>query len=125
VILGLGIDVAPIERIARSLRRFGTRFQGRCFTALEREACLARPRPERAFALRFAAKEACSKALGLGMRGLAWREMEIRHAPSGKPHLILHGRAKRAAEALGVKRSLVSLSDDAGLAAAVVVLEGD
>ncbi len=124
MIIGVGIDLADIGRIARTLTRFGKRFQARVFTPWERDFCQSRPYPERAFAMRFAAKEAFTKAIGLGMRGLAWREIEIRHHPTGQPYLILSGRAEAAARQRGVKHSHLSLSDEAGLAAAVVVLEG-
>ena len=124
MILGIGIDLAKAPRIDDAYRRFGRRFLERCFTKAEAELCLGRPKPGAALAMRFAAKEAFSKAAGLGMRGLAWREIEVAHDPRGRPYLILHGRAKAWAEQHGVKSSHLSLSDDGDYAAAVVVLEG-
>jgi holo-[acyl-carrier protein] synthase len=125
MILGLGLDIARVDRIQETLDRFGRRFMDRIFTPYEQEICLARFRPASAFAMRFAAKEAFSKAVGLGMQGLAWREIEVRHDPRGKPYLVLSGRAKKAAERLGATSSFLSLTDEAGLGAAVVVLEGN
>ncbi len=124
MILGLGLDLVRVDRIARSLDRFGRRFLDRVFTPSEQALCLSRPSPASALAMRFAAKEAFAKAVGLGMRGVSWREIEIRHDPRGKPFLVLHGRAEAVAQALGVTRSHLSLSDDGGLGAAVVVVEG-
>ncbi len=123
MILGLGIDVARVDRIGKTLERFGQRFLDRCFTPYEQKLCLSRPHPASALAMRFAAKEAFSKAVGLGMRGVAWREIEVRHTRAGKPFLVLHARAKKVARELGVGGSHVSLTDEAGVGAAVVVLE--
>jgi holo-[acyl-carrier protein] synthase len=123
MIIGIGIDLASAPRITDAYRRFGRRFLDRCFTRAEAEMCLKRPRPGQALAMRFAAKEAFSKAAGLGMRGLAWREIEVAHHQSGKPYLVLHGRAKAWAETNHVTGSHLSLSDDGDYAAAVVVLE--
>lgn len=123
MILGLGLDLAKVARIQAALDRFGARFVERCFTPAEAKMCLGRPRPASALAMRFAAKEAFSKAAGLGMRGLAWREIEIAHEPSGRPYLVLHGRAAAWAAAHELAASHVSLTDDGDYAAAVVVLE--
>lgn len=123
MIVGIGLDLAEVKRIEDSLARFGQRFLERCFTPGERALCLSRPRPASALAMRFAAKEAFAKAAGLGMRGLAWREIEVVHDPRGKPSLRLHGRALAWMEANGVQASHLSLTDEGGLAAAVVVLE--
>ncbi|WP_338604417.1 holo-ACP synthase [Desulfoferula mesophila] len=123
MIVGIGLDLAEVGRIEASLERFGRRFLERCFTPEERQTCLARPRPASALAMRFAAKEAFSKAAGLGMRGLGWREIEVVHDPKGKPSLRLHGRALAWMEANGVQASHISLTDEGGFAAAVVVLE--
>jgi holo-[acyl-carrier protein] synthase len=123
MIAGLGIDLAQVERIEAAWHRFGQRFLERCFTPAEAELCLSRPRPAQALALRFAAKEAFSKAAGLGMRGLAWREIEVVHDARGKPELVLHGRALAWAEAQGIGGMFLSLTDEGGYAAAVVVLE--
>lgn len=123
MIAGLGLDLAEVERIAAAWQRFGQRFLGRCFTPAEAALCLSRPRPAAALALRFAAKEAFAKAAGLGMRGLAWREIEVVHDARGKPGLVLHGRALAWARQQGVEGMFLSLSDEGDYAAAVVVLE--
>ncbi len=123
MILGLGLDIALISRVEAAWRRFGERFLRRCYTDAEAAQALARPAPASALAMRFAAKEAFAKAAGLGMRGLGWREIEVVHDPRGKPALVLHGRARAWAESRGVQGCHLSLSDDGGLAAAVVVLE--
>jgi holo-[acyl-carrier protein] synthase len=124
MIVGLGMDLVKVERIEKALRRFGSRFIERCFTEYEAERCSNRLRPAHAFAMRFAAKEAVSKALGLGMRGLGWREMEMRNDDKGKPYLCLYGRAKARMEELAGARSHVSTTDDGAYAAAVAVIEG-
>jgi holo-[acyl-carrier protein] synthase len=124
MIIGIGIDLAQAPRIAEAYRRFGQRFINRCFTQAEAKLCLSRPHPGAALAMRFAAKEAFSKAAGLGMRGLAWREIEVVHDKRGKPYLVLHGRARAWADENKVKSSHLSLTDDGDYAAAVVVLEG-
>lgn len=123
MIIGVGLDIAQVQRVEQAWQRHGARFIERCFTQAEAEEALARPRPGQALALRFAAKEAFSKATGLGMRGLAWREIEVVHDKRGKPSLKLHGRARCWMDDNGVARCHLSLSDDGGIAAAVVVLE--
>ncbi len=123
MVCGLGLDLVRVPRMERTWRRFGRRFLERCFTPAEAAACLSRPRPAAALALRFAAKEAFSKAAGLGMRGLAWREIEVVHDERGAPSLVLHGRARQWARRSGVSSLFLSLSDDGDYAAAVVVLE--
>lgn len=123
MIVGLGIDVASIDRMARSLERFGDRLWQRILTERERDD-LAPRRADRAAALagRFAAKEALSKALG-GPRDVWWQSVEVRRGPLGAPELCLFGPARAHADRLGVSRQLVSITHDAGVAAAVVVLE--
>jgi holo-[acyl-carrier protein] synthase len=124
MIRGLGLDLAQVARVDEAWRRFGQRFLERCFTPAEIAACLKRPRPAQAFAMRFAAKEAFAKAAGLGLRGLGWTEIEVTSDALGKPSLALHGRARQWAEAQGIMACHLSLSDDGAYAAAVVVLEG-
>lgn len=123
MIVGLGIDVASIDRLADSLVRFGDRLWRRILTPSE-QADLARRSAGRAQALagRFAAKEAATKALG-GPRDVSWHDLEIRVGESGAPELHLLGRARAHAARLHVTRSLVSITHDAGVAAAVVILE--
>ena len=86
----LGVDIIKVERIRDALTRFGARFAGRVLTATE--AAYVRDRPE-TFAGRWAAKEAVSKVLGLGVRGVGWREIEIVRLPTGQPSVQLHDRA--------------------------------
>jgi holo-[acyl-carrier protein] synthase len=124
VILGIGIDIVEVVRLAEALERQGDRFVERVFTDRERSAC--DPRADRVLALaaRFAAKEACLKALGTGWaEGLGFRDVEVVREGNQPPRLVLHGEAVRRADALGVMRSHVSLTHQPGLAAAVVILE--
>ncbi|MCK6531483.1 MAG: holo-ACP synthase [Polyangiaceae bacterium] len=123
MIVGLGIDVCSVARIESALERFGEKFWARVLTPRERVDLAAR-HADRAAALagRFAAKEAFSKALG-APKDVWWQDVEVRRAPNGAPELVAHGPALPYLLALGVTRSLVSISHDAGVAAAVVVLE--
>ena len=123
MVFGLGLDLARIPRMDDALERFGQRFLERCFTRAEARRSLGRPRPAAGLAMCFAAKEAFSKAAGLGMRGLAWREIEVCHDDRGKPYLVLHGRARKWAEENEMSSCHLSLTDDGEYAAAVVVLE--
>ena len=123
MILGVGLDVTPIERMAATLARHGLRIEERLFTEAERAYCTARGSPSQHFAARFAAKEAMLKALG-APPGLRWREMEVVAGANGAPTMRLHGAAARAAAARGVATVHVSLTHAGGVAAAVVVLEG-
>jgi holo-[acyl-carrier protein] synthase len=115
VIVGVGIDVCDIERFAASLRRT-PELAERLFTDDERT------RPPGSLAARFAAKEALAKALG-APAGLAWQDAEIVSEESGRPVLLLRGSVAAAAESLGVTSVHLSLSHDAGIASAFVVLE--
>jgi holo-[acyl-carrier protein] synthase len=112
----LGIDIIKVERIAAALRRFGDRFPKRVLT--EAEQRYVRNRPEN-FAGRWAAKEAVSKVLGLGVRGVGWTEIEIVRLPTGAPTVRLNGRAKRRAEQLGMGRIAVSISHEGDYAVAI------
>ncbi len=112
----LGIDIIRVERIRRTLDRFGARFAGRVLTPAERR--YVRDRPE-TLAGRWAAKEAVSKVLGLGVRGIGWRDIEIERLPTGQPAVRLHGRAARRAEQLGMERVAVSISHEADYAVAI------
>jgi len=112
----LGIDIIKIDRIKGTLARFGRRFARRVLT--EAEDRYVRDRPEN-FAGRWAAKEAVSKVLGLGVRGVGWTEIEIQRLPTGQPAVRLHGRAARRAEQLGMDRIAVSISHEAEYAVAI------
>ncbi len=112
----LGIDIVKVERIAAAIERFGMRFANRVLTP--REQRYVRQRPE-TFAGRWAAKEAVSKVLGLGVRGVGWRDIEVERLPTGQPSVNLHGRAAQRAEQLGMGRIAVSISHEAEFAVAV------
>jgi holo-[acyl-carrier protein] synthase len=113
-----GIDVIEIARIQRTLDDFGERFLRRVYTEYERERYRDRV-PE--LAARFAAKEATSKALGTGIRGIRWREMEVRSNRRGKPILVLHGGAAERARTLGLHAFDISLTHSRTDAVAFVV----
>lgn len=125
MIRGVGVDIVKVDRIEQAVERWGYRFLKRIFTPAEIERCQQRARPAQCLALRFAAKEAFAKALGLGMRkGLRWRDIEVVHDHLGKPDLLLHNQAQRLLEAMEASRTWLSLSDERESALAVVVLEG-
>lgn len=112
----LGIDIIKIERIAAALKKHGDRFPRRVLT--EDEQRYVRNRPQN-FGGRWAAKEAVSKVLGLGVRGVGWTEIEIVRLPTGQPTVRLNGRAKRRAEQLGMGRIAVSISHEGEYAVAI------
>jgi len=112
----LGIDIIKVDRIRHSLERFGTRFSNRVLTPAEQG--YVRDRPE-TFAGRWAAKEAVSKVLGLGVRGIGWRDIEIERMPTGQPAVRLHGRAAGRAEQLGMERIAVSITHESDYAVAI------
>jgi len=112
----LGIDIIKIERIAAALKKHGDRFPRRVLT--DNEQRYVRNRPQN-FAGRWAAKEAVSKVLGLGVRGVGWTEIEILRLPTGAPSVKLHGRAARRAEQLGMGRIAVSISHEGDYAVAI------
>ena len=111
-----GIDIIKVERIRRAIEKHGRRFAERVLT--EHEDAYVRDRPEN-FAGRWAAKEAVSKVLGLGVRGVGWREIEIIRLPTGAPMCRLHDRAKRRADQLGMERIAVSISHEREYAVAI------
>jgi len=124
VILGLGLDVAELGRIRESLARFGPRFVGRVLTRAEAET-MPETNAEAYVAARFAAKEACAKALGTGFAdGVTMHDIEVRSLASGAPALLLSGRARELAEAMGATSLHLSLTHGRDVAAAVVILEG-
>lgn len=126
VVIGLGIDLVHIERLERVLDRHPRRALERFFTEDERDACLDRARPHECLAARLAVKEAFLKAIGTGLRdGLSWTEMDVWAGPRGRPTLRVSGRAGERLAELGVTRTHVSISHDAGVAVAVVILEGE
>ena len=112
----LGIDIIRVDRIRATLERFGPRFSARVLTPSERR--YVRDRPE-TFAGRWAAKEAVSKVLGLGVRGIGWRDIEIERLPTGQPAVRLHGRAAARADQLEMDRIALSISHESDYAVAI------
>ena len=128
MILGIGTDLANIERIQRALDRFGDRFRDRVFTVTEQNRAERMKDPAAVYAKRWAAKEACSKALGTGLRmGIAWKDMGVTNLPSGQPVMHVTGWAKERLEQMtptGHSSVIhVSLTDDHPWAQAYVVIE--
>lgn len=121
MIIGVGIDVVPVDRFAESLRRTPT-LADRLFTPAERQTRSGEPRTAESLAARFAAKEAVGKALGTP-GDLRWTDAEVMVADSGQPRLELRGTVAARAAELGVTAWHVSLSHDGGIASAVVVVE--
>jgi phosphopantetheine--protein transferase-like protein len=112
----LGIDIIKVARIRGMIERFGPKFGVRVLTPAERR--YVRDRPE-TMAGRWAAKEAVSKVLGLGVRGIGWQEIEVERLPTGQPAVLLHGRAARRAEQLGMERIALSISHESEYAVAI------
>jgi holo-[acyl-carrier protein] synthase len=112
----LGIDIIKVARIRDTLERFGQRFSDRVLTPREQRYVRARPET---FAGRWAAKEAVSKVLGLGVRGVGWRDIEVERLPTGQPSILLHGRAAQRAAQLGMGRIAVSITHESEYAVAV------
>jgi holo-[acyl-carrier protein] synthase len=112
----LGIDIIKVARIRDTLAKFGRRFSNRVLTSSEDR--YVRDRPE-TFAGRWAAKEAVSKVLGLGVRGIGWRDIEVVRLPTGQPSIKLHGRAAARAEQLGMGRIAVSITHESEYAVAI------
>jgi len=123
MIIGIGTDIASLERIRGLRERHGEKFLRRIYTQIEREYCASFSDPDPHLAARFAAKEATYKALG-GAGPLRWKEMEVHNDDRGKPLLRLHGEIKSLAEGMGVERFHLTLAHDHGVAIAVVALEG-
>jgi len=124
VIVGLGLDVAEIDRIEAAIARHGAPFIERLFTPAEAAYCKRYHSPYERYAGRFAAKEAAMKALGTGWsRGVRWRDIEVVREPSGKPTLRLEGVARSIADGLGVKHIALTITHSGNLAMAQVIFE--
>ena len=128
MIIGLGSDLIDIRRIERALERFGERFVNRVFTDIERAKSDRRKERAASYAKRFAAKEACSKALGTGLsRGVFWRDMGVVNLPGGKPTIRLTGGALARLENMTPDRHgaqiHLTITDDFPLAQAFVIIE--
>jgi holo-[acyl-carrier protein] synthase len=127
MIIGIGNDLIDIRRIEKALERFGDRFIARCFTDIEREKSERRAQRAASYAKRFAAKEACSKALGTGFRrGVFWRDMGVINLRGGKPTMALTGGALKRLEQLtppGMAVQIdITLTDEPPLAQAIVII---
>jgi holo-[acyl-carrier protein] synthase len=124
MIVGTGVDLAEVPRIARSIERFGDRFVRRIFTPAEIAYVERKANRFERYAARFAAKEAGMKAIGTGWRhGVTWQDFEVANLPSGKPTLRFHGVAAKVADKLGVKNVALSITHTADLGMAHVILE--
>ena len=125
MILGTGIDIIEVARIAASFEKFGERFVNRILLPDEIAYCLKHKNPAPFLAARFAAKEAISKAFGTGIgAALGWQDMEICRRESGEPFVVLHGKGGELFAARGANQLLVSLSHTENYAAVTAVLEG-
>ena len=127
IILGLGTDLIDIRRIEKTLERYGDKFTQRCFTPVERAKSERRSLRAASYAKRYAAKEACSKALGTGFRaGVFWRDIGVVNLPTGQPTLQLTGGAKARLDALTppgmIAQIHLTLTDEPPLAEAMVMI---
>jgi holo-[acyl-carrier protein] synthase len=130
MIVGVGSDLIDIRRIERTIERFGNRFLERVFTPVERQRSERRADRVASYAKRFAAKEACAKALGTGFRrGVYWRDLGVVNLPSGRPTLLLTGGAQRHLQAIlpaGMTARIdVTLTDEPPLAQALVIITAE
>jgi holo-[acyl-carrier protein] synthase len=126
MVVGSGIDLVEIGRIQHSMDRYGRRFLDRVFCCDEQAYCRRKRNAAESFAARFAAKEAAAKALGTGISyGVSWREIEVVREPSGRPTLLLHGRAAEIAARLGATHAALSLPHGRETAMASVLLEDE
>lgn len=124
MIVGTGIDIAEVPRIAESMERFGERFLRRIYTEGEIQYCDSKANRAERYAARFAAKEAAMKALGTGWsRGVRWRDIEVVRQPGGRPTIKFHGKAQEFAVKLNTKNIALSLSHTPAQAIASVILE--
>ncbi len=130
MILGIGNDIVDIRRVEKTLEKFGDRFLDRIFTDIEKAKSDKRAERAASYAKRFAAKEACSKALGTGFRhGVFWKDMGVVNEPSGRPTMVLTGGAKTQLESLVpagmLARVHLTITDDFPYAQAVVIIEAN
>ncbi len=126
MIVGTGIDIAEVERVAASIERFGKRFLERVFTPEEIRYCESKANKAERYAGRFAAKEAAMKAIGTGWsRGVRWQDVEVTRVPGGRPTMVFHGKAAEFFQKLGAVRAQLSITHTQQLAIAQVILEAD
>lgn len=124
MILGTGVDILEVHRMAASIERFGEHFLKRVFTDAEIAYCDSKPNRFERYAARFASKEAGMKAIGTGWRGgISWRDVEVRREKGGRPTIVYSGKAGEVAARLGVRRTWLSISHTEELAIAQVVVE--
>ena len=124
MIIGLGLDIAEIDRIGAAIKRHGAAFLERIYTPSEVEYCESHKNRFERYAARFAAKEAAMKALGTGWRrGVRWRDIEVAREPSGKPTLRLEGVTREIAQQMGVKNIALTITHSGNLALAQVIFE--
>ena len=125
LIIGCGIDLVKIERIEKIIKRWGNNFNCRIFTPLERDYCeKKKDNKYQSYAGKFAAKEALLKALGLGLRGANWKEIEIKNDELGQPIIDTSGKLKNIASTRGVNKYFVTISHTKEYAISQVILEG-
>ena len=130
MIIGIGNDIVDIRRVEKTLEKFGDRFRDRIFTDIEKRKSDKRAQRAASYAKRFAAKEACSKALGTGFRrGVFWKDMGVVNEPSGRPTMVLTGGALAQLERLvpaGLSAKVhLTITDDFPYAQAVVIIEAN
>ncbi len=125
MIVGVGVDTVPVERIKRLVEKYRERFVNRIFTQAEIEyAFRSKRRMAERLAGRFAVKEAVMKVLGTGKsQGILWKDVETLRGSRGRPEVVLRGAAKKAAEDMGIARIHVSITHDGGMAIAFVIAE--
>jgi holo-[acyl-carrier protein] synthase len=124
MIVGLGLDIAEVDRLEEAIARHGAPFLERLFTPAEVSYCERHKNRYERYAARFAAKEAAMKALGTGWsRGVRWRDIEVAREPGGKPTLHLAGAARQIADGLGVKHISLTITHSGNLALAQVIFE--
>jgi holo-[acyl-carrier protein] synthase len=124
VIVGLGIDLAEVDRIRKAIERHGRRFTDRIYTVAEIVYVERKANRYERYAARFAAKEAAMKAIGTGWRrGVRWQDFEVANLPTGRPTLRFHGVAAQIADSLGVRNIALSLTHTAEQGLAIVILE--
>ncbi len=123
MIYGNGIDIIDIDRIRKVIDKYGNRFKKRCFSIAEIERSEKRLSSVESYAKRYAAKEACAKALGTGLaKGVFWKDIEVRNNNFGKPYIILHNRAKNILKNKNNYSIELSLSDEKDFALANVII---
>jgi holo-[acyl-carrier protein] synthase len=124
MIYGIGVDIVKIARFERALERWGQRLRERVFTPGELSICNKKAQPGQHLALRFAAKEAFLKAMGIGMfQGVAWNDIEISNDPLGRPLITVRGTAEKICREKGIQEIFVSISHEHDYGVAQVLLE--